>query len=160
MKLTPEQLEFVLNKYRSMHYSELNSADFMFLLDNIDSLREIYSQIKYNDLTEFDKKILREIWVFNWYGWAGTNPIIKFLIGLICYNFKEVNSEKHDYWFWIGWDINKFHECNTKLYFAIEKDALTLNWWEKYIFLVVWLLAYLAIEFLWKKYFYFRNKSV
>lgn len=123
-------------------------------------LREIYKHIPYDKLNKQDKQILKKRWVFNGFWWAGTNPIVKFLIEIICRHFKEVNADKHDYGFWIGGDINRFHECNTKFYFACQKDALRLQWFTKFKFLFIAMLAYIAIELFWKKYFYFTKKSV
>lgn len=71
---------------------------------------------------------------------------MKFFIGLICRKFKTANSEKHDYGFWVGGDLKRFHECNTKFYYAMQRDAMLLTGWEKYHFLIIAFLAYIAVE--------------
>ena len=123
-------------------------------------LRKLYASIKYEQLNKQDIKMLYYFGILNGYGGGGQNPIVKFFIGLICRKFKTANSEKHDYWFWLGGDIKRFHECNTKFYFAMQRDAMLLTGWEKYRFLFIAFLAYLAVELFWKKYFYFHKKSV
>lgn len=115
-------------------------------------------KIPFNKLTKAQKELLRKEGVFNGFWWAWTNPIIKFLIEKICRHFKEANADKHDYWFYIGWDIKRFHECNDKFLLAIQKDSLRLSGFTKYKFLFIAFLAYTAIELFWKKYFYFTNK--
>jgi len=121
-------------------------------------LNKIYASIKYEDLSEKDIEVLKSFGILNGYGGAGSNWLVRKLIWLICSKFKLANSQKHDYGFWIWWDIERFHECNTKFYYAMLEDAISLKWPERYFFLFIAFLSYLAVEFFWKKYFSFTEK--
>jgi hypothetical protein len=109
-------------------------------------LRTLYASIKYEQLHKQDKKMLTSLGILNGYGGGGQSPIARFLIGIICRKFKEANAEKHDYGFWLGGNLARFHECNTKFYLAMQRDATRLIGWKKYHFLFIAFLAYLAVD--------------
>lgn len=119
-------------------------------------LAKLYASIPYESLNEQDKKMFYSLGIFNGFWWGGQNPIIKFFIWLICRKFNIAISEKHDYWFYLGWSIERFHECNDKFYKAMKQDALAVRWISKFYYCIIAVLAYYSIELFGKKYFYFH----
>ena len=120
------------------------------------SLAELYASIPYESLNDQDIKMFYSMGIFNGFGWGGSNPIIKFFIELICWKFHMAISQKHDYSYFVGGSIARFHECNLWFYRAMKCDAMAVPWISKYYYLLISFLAYTAIELFWKKYFNFR----
>ncbi len=119
-------------------------------------LAEIYATIPYESLNEQDIKMFYSMGIFNWFGGGWQNPIIKFLIWLICRKFDIAIANKHDYSYYLGWSIARFHECNLWFYRAMKEDAMAVPWISKFYYLQIAFLSYTAIELFGKKYFNFH----
>ena len=119
-------------------------------------LAELYASIPYESLNEQDKKMFYSLGIFNWFWWGGQNPIIKFFIWLICRKFNIAHANKHDYSYFVGGSIARFHECNLWFYRAMKEDAMAVPWIRKYYYCIVAYFAYTAIELFGKKYFNFH----
>ena len=115
-----------------------------------------YKDIKYEDLTEWEIKMFQSLWIFNWFGGGWQNPIIKFFIWLICRKFNIAHANKHDYSYFVGGSIARFHECNLWFYRAMKQDAMAVPWISKFYYWFVAFLAYTAIELFGRKYFNFH----
>ena len=119
-------------------------------------LAELYASIPYESLNDQDIKMFYSMGIFNGFGWGGSNPIIKFFIERICWKFHIAISQKHDYSYFVGGSIARFHECNLWFYRAMKQDAMAVPWISKYYYWFVAFLAYTAIELFGKKYFNFH----
>ena len=119
-------------------------------------LAELYASIPYESLNDQDIKMFYSLGIFNGFGWGGQNPIIKFFIWLICKDFHIAIADRHDYWFYLWWTIERFHECNLWFYRAMKQDAMAVPWMSKFYYCIVAYFAYTAIELFGKKYFNFH----
>lgn len=119
-------------------------------------LAEIYATIPYESLNEQDIKMFYSMGIFNGFGGWWSNPIIKFFIERICSKFNIAHANRHDYSYYIGGSIARFHECNLWFYRAMKCDAMAVHWIAKFYYLQIAFLSYTAIELFGKKYFNFH----
>jgi len=114
------------------------------------NLKQVYIWRRYEDLTPWEIQMFISLWIFNGFWGAGQHPVIKFFIWLILKRFNIAIANKHDYWFWLWYPDRA--TCDWKFYKAMNKD--TLNTWILIpYYLLISLLAYVAIRLLWKKYY-------
>lgn len=137
MKLTPQQLEVVLWEYRKMHYSELNSADFAFLLDQ---------------------------GIINWCWGAGSsvkNRLIRWIIKKVMKRlhivFVEASCQIHDFSYFKWGTEDDRYKADMGFFKAIISDIWEKNWF----FTVLWytaiaLIFYGAVRIGWKSYFNYK----
>ncbi len=119
-------------------------------------LAELYASIPYESLNDQDIKMFYSLGIFNGFGGWWSNPIIKFFIERICSKFNIAHANKHDFSFFVGGDIARFHECNLWFYRAMKEDAMAVPWISKFYYCIISFLAYNAIELFGKKYFNFH----
>lgn len=114
------------------------------------TLKERYIWRRYEELTKEEIRMFEWLWIFNWFGWGWSNPIIKFLIWRILRKFNIAIANKHDMWYWL-WSPDR-KTCDYKFLKAMLKDSMH-TWILIPYYLLISILAYTAIRLFWKKYY-------
>jgi hypothetical protein len=122
------------------------------------TLEQLVSQrVKYKNLSQEEKDMLKWLGILNGY-WPSGDWLLHKILKCLTPAFSEANSYKHDWGFYLGWDLAFFHECNSKFFYAMVRDAMRSKRRMYYLFMAC--MYYMAVELKGKKYFNFREVSV
>ncbi len=106
----------------------------------------------HSEITHEEWSFLKKEWIVNWCGgkWSFIRPPYKIFFIASC--------NKHDLWYYIGWDEKRRKECDIWFLQAMFRDA-EKKWILEFYYKSRALLFYIAVRIFWSKYFNYTWKN-